>query len=49
MTDAAALRNAPVDDEPETEEERQAVAEARRSAPIIRWRIWQQTQAGLRL
>jgi hypothetical protein len=28
MTDAAALRNAPVDDEPETEEERQAVAEA---------------------
>ena len=29
MTDAAALRNAPVDDEPETEEERQAVAEAR--------------------
>jgi hypothetical protein len=26
---AAALRNAPVDDEPETEEEKQAVAEAR--------------------
>ena len=26
---AAALRNAPADDEPETEEERQAVAEAR--------------------
>ncbi len=26
---AAALRNAPVDDEPESEEERQAVAEAR--------------------
>ena len=29
MTDAAALRNAPVGDEPETEEERQAVTEAR--------------------
>ena len=26
---AAALRNAPIDDEPETEEEKQAVAEAR--------------------
>jgi hypothetical protein len=26
---AAALRNAPIDDEPETEEERRAVAEAR--------------------
>jgi hypothetical protein len=26
---AAALRNAPIDDEPETEEERQAVTEAR--------------------
>ena len=26
---AAALRNAPIDDEPETEEERQAVVEAR--------------------
>jgi len=33
----AALRNAPVDDEPETEEERQAVAEAR---------VWLQRNGG---